>query len=329
MCTTAHTVSEGWQCFGVQWLELVVSVQSWHHRPCAGVGTQGRDEAGGGQPAPLHPALQLPIRTLSPALPAHPPYHVPGPRVGRSAGASQAARGIRTAAPRQGRGGTEGVSRARKDSPGAEHIRASSTRPRPGMAPAAAGRARGPGAAWHGAGARGGSGVSWGPPTGAHQPSVRSRGWGGGGVGPPRTHLHSGKDTTFPVPASTGAPARPVPTRLEPGANHPRGTLAFQARIADTASPRPFGDAAADKDPARVGDRGGARESREAHPYPGAGRWILWGSLEAPRAKTQAGRLGRRPGAHSPPCLPSGLLSTVWCSQRTPLLSSLSGSAGG
>lgn len=33
MRTLAHTVSEGWHCFGVQWLELVVSVQSWHHRP--------------------------------------------------------------------------------------------------------------------------------------------------------------------------------------------------------------------------------------------------------------------------------------------------------
>lgn len=31
--TLAHTVSDGWHCFGVQWLELVVSVQSWHHRP--------------------------------------------------------------------------------------------------------------------------------------------------------------------------------------------------------------------------------------------------------------------------------------------------------
>lgn len=31
--TLAHTVSDGWHCFGVQWLELVVRVQSWHHRP--------------------------------------------------------------------------------------------------------------------------------------------------------------------------------------------------------------------------------------------------------------------------------------------------------
>lgn len=33
MRTLAHTVSDGGHCFGVQWLELVVRVQSWHHRP--------------------------------------------------------------------------------------------------------------------------------------------------------------------------------------------------------------------------------------------------------------------------------------------------------
>lgn len=52
--TLAHTVSAGWHCFGAQWLELVVSVQSWHHRPWAGGGRRRRLTRGTkGQARPL------------------------------------------------------------------------------------------------------------------------------------------------------------------------------------------------------------------------------------------------------------------------------------
>lgn len=157
MCTTAHTVSEGWQCFGVQWLELVVSVQSWHHRPCAGGEHRGvtRREGGSRHPRtlpcsfPFEPSALLCPRTLPAMCPGHAWGAQPGPARLR-AGSGQQPRG-------RGVGGRKGCP----------------VRGRTHRAPSTLGRAApGRGPAWHGQ-QRGGRGVQVRPGTERERAGVR------------------------------------------------------------------------------------------------------------------------------------------------------------